>query len=118
MKRRLLILGIAVILTLTLLPTAALAYDSGGETYNEHDYNAMVNFLNQPSAVEGQTNAQRLAMTLLSPGNGPRWSGVRMRKNALSESAGKKTGTSGIGIACQVRWISQTAARLECFIAI
>ncbi len=67
MKRRLLILGIAAIFILALLPTAVLAYDSGGETYNAHDYNAMVNFLNQPSAVKGQTNAQRLGYDISQP---------------------------------------------------
>ncbi len=67
MKRRLLILGITIIFALTLLPTAALAKDTVPNGYNEHDYNAMVNFLNQPSPVPGQTNAQRLGYDIKRP---------------------------------------------------
>ena len=50
MKRILLILG--TILIMTLLPPAALAYDSGGETYNDHDYNANSMDTDPPQAEE------------------------------------------------------------------
>jgi len=68
MKRRLLILGIAIIFILTLLPATAMAEYTVPDGYNSHDYNAMVNFLKQPSAVEGQTNAQALGYDITNPG--------------------------------------------------
>lgn len=59
-KRKLLILVLAIIMVFGILPIAAYAADGNGDGYDDNDFDKLQAFLNQPSAESGQTNGQRI----------------------------------------------------------
>jgi len=75
MKRKLIILCIGLALILSILPATALAYDYGGLTYNDNDYNKLRTFLETESAVAGVKNGQQLNASY-DPDDPATWTGI------------------------------------------
>ena len=82
MKRGISILVIVIVLILMMMPTAALAYDFGGLTYNDNDFGKLQAFLNLTSSDGSHTNGWQLNPAY-DPNDPATWTGVTW--NAVAE---------------------------------
>ncbi|MEL7569421.1 MAG: InlB B-repeat-containing protein, partial [Eubacteriaceae bacterium] len=64
-----------LIYILTMMPLSIFAYESGGVTYNDNDFNKLQTFLNLPSTESGKTNGQ-IINTSYNSNDPTTWTGV------------------------------------------
>lgn len=75
MKRKLLALILVGFMVFGILPLTAYAADGDGDGYDDNDFDKLQTFLNQSSAVPGETNGQRIN-PLYNPTDPATWTGV------------------------------------------
>ncbi len=73
MKKNIFLALLISVALFIIFPSAASAYDYGGKTYDDTEYNNIKAFLEMPSVVGGKTNAEQLGYTVADPST---WSHV------------------------------------------
>ncbi len=76
MQKRILTIIICIMLIIMALPVTALAYDYGGYTYNNNDYNKLRAFLETESAEAGVKNGEKINPGGYDPDDPATWTGV------------------------------------------
>ncbi len=81
MMKKLLCWVLVIVLTICFAPTVLAVDTTPADGYNDHDYNLLQTFLNQPSATAGMTNGQSLN-PIYDPNNPVTWTGVTWSTDA------------------------------------